>query len=160
MYTRKCSFCPEWYSNASTHVCKDTFSAVVDLRVGICECGASKNPGDETCGKDYGPCYDWQQVACEGVTAALATAESETAAKPTRYNRGSLEVWDAIEQLQFDYKQGNVLKYISRYKDKKGPEDLLKAINYIIKMISQETGADYYELHKLTPEELAKRIKK
>ncbi len=86
--------------------------------------------------------------------------ELETAAKPRRYNSGSIEVWDAIEQLNFNYKQGNVLKYISRYKDKKGPEDLAKAINYIIKMISEETGIDYYELHKLTPEELGQRIKK
>lgn len=86
--------------------------------------------------------------------------ELETSAKPSRYNSGSLEVWDAIAQLKFNYMQGNVVKYISRYKDKNGPEDLVKAINYIIKMIAQETGEDYYELHKLTPEELAKRIKK
>lgn len=90
----------------------------------------------------------------------LLTVTDETAAKPTRYNKGSLEVWDAIEKLQFNYMQGNVVKYISRYKDKNGPEDLVKAINYLIKMIAQETGEDYYELHKLTPEELAKRIKK
>lgn len=88
--------------------------------------------------------------------------ESETSAKPTRYNKpgASLEVWDAIEQLGLNYMQGNILKYTYRYQEKNGPEDLVKAINYIVKMISQETGEDYYELHKLTPEELAKRIKK
>lgn len=135
-----------------------------------CECGASKNPTDETCGKDYGPCFDgWpEEAARKAITSFEAlktganpqTPEIETAAKPSRYNRGNLEVWDAIAQLKFDYMQGNVVKYISRYKDKNGPEDLVKAINYIIKMIAQETGEDYYELHKLTPEELAKRIKK
>lgn len=103
------------------------------------------------------------EVCPEELKAAFECEdELETAAKPTRYNKTgtTLEVWDAIEQLGLDYKQGNVLKYTYRYKDKKGPEDLCKAINYIIKMLSQETGIDYYELHKLTPEELAKRVKK
>jgi hypothetical protein len=86
--------------------------------------------------------------------------QSETAAKPKRYNNGSIEVWDAIDQLGFDYFQGAITKYIARYKDKNGPEDLLKAINYCIKLIANETKIDYYELHKLSPEELAKRIKK
>lgn len=91
-----------------------------------------------------------------------AVDELETSAKPTRYNKpgASLEVWDAIEQLGLNYMQGNVLKYSYRYQEKNGPEDLVKAINYMVKMISQETGIDYYELHKLSPEELAKRIKK
>jgi len=86
--------------------------------------------------------------------------QSETAAKPKRYNNGSIEVWDAIDQLGFDYFQGAITKYIARYKDKNGPEDLVKAINYCVKMIAMETKLDYYELHKLSPEQLAKRIKK
>jgi hypothetical protein len=88
--------------------------------------------------------------------------QSETAAKPTRYNKdgATLEVWDAIKMLNLDYMQGNILKYSYRYKDKNGPEDLVKAINYCIKLIANETGIDYYELHKLSPQELAKRIKK
>ncbi len=90
----------------------------------------------------------------------LEVEELETTAKPKRYNNGSIEVWDAIHQLQFDYFQGAVTKYIARYHDKNGPEDLVKAINYCIKMISIETGIDYYELHKLTPEQLGQRIKK
>jgi hypothetical protein len=86
--------------------------------------------------------------------------QSETAAKPKRYNNGTIEVWDAIDQLGFNYFQGAITKYIARYKDKNGPEDLVKAINYCVKLIANETGIDYYELHKLSPEELAKRIKK
>jgi hypothetical protein len=88
--------------------------------------------------------------------------QSETAAKPKRYNKSgaTLEVWDAIDQLGLDYKQGNILKYIYRFEDKNGVEDLLKAINYIIKIISIKTGEDYYDLHKLSQEELAKRLKR
>jgi hypothetical protein len=73
---------------------------------------------------------------------------SETSAKPPRYNQGSLEVWDAIHQLGLDYRQGNVVKYVSRYKHKNGVQDLVKAINYIIKMIAEETNKDYYEVRE------------
>lgn len=158
------------------------------MKLDTCKCGKSKSYGQYRCDschakymeklsgisvasftkhcKDHDHFYssDLSCPKCEFADSiekwAEAVTEIETAAKPTRYNRGSLEVWDAIEKLQLNYMQGNVLKYVSRYKDKKGPEDLLKAINYIVKMIAQETGEDYYELHKLTPEELAKRIKK
>lgn len=80
---------------------------------------------------------------------------SETIAKPKRYNNGNIEVWDAIEDLGLNYMQGNVVKYTARYKDKNGAEDLFKAINYLTKMISRETGYNFYELRKLTIDELA-----
>jgi hypothetical protein len=80
--------------------------------------------------------------------------EKETVAKPTRYNTGSIEVWDAIAQLGADYLQGNVIKYTMRYKHKNKAEDLKKAMNYLAKMLSEETGEDYYELRKKTLDEL------
>lgn len=150
----------------------------------VCRCGKFKLATETSCGncmpvaattghcKKHNKLYSTPDSSCSecdeegwrlGVALGAAftkTPELETTAKPARYNRGTIEVWDAIEKLQFNYMQGNVLKYVSRYQDKKGPEDLVKAINYIVKMISQETGIDYYELHKLSPEELGKRIKK
>lgn len=101
------------------------------------------------------------EVCPEELKAAFECEdEPETSAKPHRYNQTDLEYWDAAKGLGWDYMQGTTGKYLHRYKDKNGPEDLCKAINYIIKMLSQETGIDYYELHKLTPEQLAKRVKK
>jgi hypothetical protein len=80
--------------------------------------------------------------------------ESETTAKPSRYSQGSLEVWDGITQLGFDYMQGAVVKYISRYKHKNGAQDLKKAINYLVKMLAEETKQDYYELRKKSVDEV------
>jgi hypothetical protein len=51
------------------------------------------------------------------------------------YYKGSIEVWDFIHAQQLDYFQGNVVKYIVRYKEKNGMEDLLKCKAYIDKMI-------------------------
>jgi glutamate mutase epsilon subunit len=46
-----------------------------------------------------------------------------------------MEVITAIEGLGLDYHQGNVLKYIARYRHKNGMEDLLKAKWYVDRLI-------------------------
>ena len=46
-----------------------------------------------------------------------------------------MEVITAIEGLGLDYHQGNVLKYISRYRFKNGMEDLQKAKWYVERLI-------------------------
>lgn len=80
--------------------------------------------------------------------------EKETVAKPKRYSQGSIEVWDAIQQLGADFRQGSIIKYIMRYKHKNKAEDLKKAMNYIAKMLAEETGEDYYELRKKSLDEI------
>ena len=50
-----------------------------------------------------------------------------------------IEVADFIREYQLDYFEGNVVKYISRWRKKNGIEDLKKAqwyLNYLIR--SQE----------------------
>lgn len=54
---------------------------------------------------------------------------------PKHYTQGDMEVITAIEGLGLDYHQGNVLKYISRYRYKNGMEDLQKAKWYIDRLI-------------------------
>lgn len=55
------------------------------------------------------------------------------------YYRKKIEVSDFIREYKLDYFEGNVVKYISRWRQKNGLEDLKKAqwyLNYLIK--SQE----------------------
>ena len=54
---------------------------------------------------------------------------------PKHYTQGEMEVITAIEGLGLDYHQGNVLKYVSRYRYKNGVEDLKKARWYIDRLI-------------------------
>ena len=54
---------------------------------------------------------------------------------PIHYTQGDMEVITAIEGLGLDYHQGNVLKYISRYRFKNGMEDLQKAKWYVDRLI-------------------------
>ena len=63
----------------------------------------------------------------------------ETVDHPSHYNRGSMEVIDAIEGLELGFLEGNVLKYVARYKSKNGVNDLRKAMWYLTRLIENET---------------------
>ncbi|OYT57731.1 MAG: hypothetical protein B6U76_00045 [Desulfurococcales archaeon ex4484_217_2] len=49
-----------------------------------------------------------------------------------------IQPWEYIEANNLDYFQGNVIKYVTRYKNKNGVEDLKKAIHYLEYMIWKE----------------------
>lgn len=60
------------------------------------------------------------------------------------YLSKSIQPWDAMEAwLTHDeftgYLRGNVIKYIARYRDKNGVEDLQKASHYLAKLIEVES---------------------
>lgn len=55
---------------------------------------------------------------------------------PAHYTQG-IECWDYIISHNMGYLEGNIIKYVTRYKDKNGLEDLLKAQSYLNKLLSQ-----------------------
>lgn len=57
---------------------------------------------------------------------------------PNYYKQGKTEVWDFIIEQNLGFLAGNVIKYICRYKEKNGIEDLEKAKAYIEKLIKVE----------------------
>ena len=54
---------------------------------------------------------------------------------PSHYKQGKIEVIEFILDQKLSYLEGNVIKYISRYKNKNGLEDLKKAPWYLNKAI-------------------------
>lgn len=56
---------------------------------------------------------------------------------PKHYNKG-IEVWDYTDSWKMDFLEGNIIKYITRYKYKNGIEDLKKAKQYIERLIERE----------------------
>ena len=64
--------------------------------------------------------------------------KQEDIKKPARYNkRGKLECWDVILDQEMNFLEGNIIKYLWRYKEKNGIEDLKKARVYLDKLISE-----------------------
>ena len=62
--------------------------------------------------------------------------EIENKTKPSYYGTG-LDVIDFCQKNNLDFMQGNVIKYVTRYKEKNGKEDLLKAKEYIDRIIKE-----------------------
>lgn len=58
--------------------------------------------------------------------------------KPMHYNQGGIEPIDYITKNKLSYCEGNVVKYISRWRFKGGIEDLKKAKQYIDFIINKE----------------------
>ena len=56
---------------------------------------------------------------------------------PSHYKSGDIEVIDYILDQNFNYLEGNVIKYVSRYRNKGGIEDLRKARWYLEKLIDE-----------------------
>ena len=66
--------------------------------------------------------------------------ENMNEADPDHYSNLPMEPWDFIQQNKLDFFEGNVVKYICRWKNKGGVTDLRKAITYIEKIIEGETS--------------------
>ena len=58
------------------------------------------------------------------------------------YYRKSIEVTDFIIEYEMGFLEGNIVKYIARYKHKNGLEDLKKAEWYLRKLIKKEEQKD------------------
>jgi hypothetical protein len=68
---------------------------------------------------------------------------------PSHYNKGKMEtielIRNAMSSTEFEgYLQGNIIKYISRYRYKNSPlEDVKKAEWYIKRLIQELDNQDY-----------------
>lgn len=56
------------------------------------------------------------------------------------YKDKAIQPWDYIATNGLGYFEGNVVKYVSRWRDKGGIEDLRKARHYLDKLIELEMG--------------------
>jgi hypothetical protein len=55
------------------------------------------------------------------------------------YIEKAIQPWDFIVQNKMGYLEGCIIKYVSRYKEKGGLEDLIKAAHYLEKLIEVNT---------------------
>ena len=79
--------------------------------------------------------------------ANQANKQSDMVNSPPHYNKTGIECIDAIRAATGDgyeyYLQGNIIKYLWRYRYKNGTEDLKKAQWYLTKLIEEVEG--YYD---------------
>ncbi len=74
---------------------------------------------------------EWDAVRHIGKTPLCPTKAIDKQEGGSHYKRLKIQPIEYIQANGLSYEQGNVVKYITRYKEKGGVEDLLKAIHYI-----------------------------
>jgi hypothetical protein len=75
---------------------------------------------------------------------------NDTQISGNHYKDKTVQPWDYIAANNLGYFEGNVVRYISRWRDKGGVDDLRKAKHYIEKLIELETQVkDEYKGERL-----------
>lgn len=76
---------------------------------------------------------EMQQQHLLQVNAQIRANEQQVGG--AHYAVKAIQPWDFIIANNIGYLEGNIIKYISRWKDKGGVEDLKKAQHYLQKLI-------------------------
>lgn len=76
-------------------------------------------------------------AAADAVRRALNGEQWRDRTPPPAHYAGTLEPWEVIIAWGLNFFSGNVVKYIRRYQQKGGVEDLRKARDYIDELIRQ-----------------------
>jgi len=82
------------------------------------------------------PYKPYHPVARIGMTTANDKQEGGSHYK--KY--GDLQPWDVVIKWNLGYLEGTALKYIARWRDKNGIEDIKKAIHFLEKLVEVETS--------------------
>ena len=73
--------------------------------------------------------------AVKDFQVTFESVSNQTQIGGTHYQEKSIQPWDYIIANNIGYLEGNVIKYVSRWKQKGGVEDLKKARHYLDKLI-------------------------
>jgi hypothetical protein len=66
------------------------------------------------------------------------TSANQIQVAGTHYKSKAIQPWDYIVSNNLGYLEGNIVKYVSRWKDKGGVDDLKKAQHYLAKLIETQ----------------------
>lgn len=65
----------------------------------------------------------------------MAKTANEQQVGGDHYKKAPIQVWDYIIANNIGFLEGNIIKYVTRWKDKGGVEDFKKARHYLDKLI-------------------------
>lgn len=71
----------------------------------------------------------------DGAESETRTGANDRQVGGDHYKTGGEEHWDRVARLRLDYFQGQITKYVERWKRKNGIEDLKKARHFLDKYI-------------------------
>jgi len=77
----------------------------------------------------------------------------------SHYKAKTIEPWDFIAANNLGFFEGNIIKYLSRWRDKNGTEDLLKARHYLDKLIEIDRMKQIISMYAEQAESVRKSLK-
>lgn len=85
-------------------------------------------------------CKHWKDSQCRNIDFCQNYSEYEECKeddkiRPGYYHKGGTDTIQFCIENDLDFLQGNVIKYVVRYKEKNGLEDLKKAKEYLDRII-------------------------
>lgn len=108
----------------------------------------------ESLDKDYYTCinnkcenYSWTSLSCEKGNYAIDCSrriesiidiDKKDNIIPSYYHKGKVDTIEFSLDNNLNFIQGNIIKYVVRYKEKNGLEDLEKAMEYLKRLIEHE----------------------
>lgn len=105
-----------------------------------CEkCYEPRIMGYRLCRKHWDAFFGHRGETPPGPTAVEVPAD-DPVEHPGHYIVNGFEVIDIIEAFGLDYLEGNVAKYLFRWRKKNGLEDLKKAAWYLNRLVAREEG--------------------
>jgi hypothetical protein len=78
----------------------------------------------------------WEKCVAHSAEQCLRCVE-DSIKHPKHYTSGAIECWDYIVSQNLGFLEGNIIKYVTRWKHKNGVEDLKKAKAYLEKLIAE-----------------------
>jgi len=81
-------------------------------------------------------CKLWEATPAEWDAVSFTSTAKQVGGD--HYSKQAIQPIDFITANGLGFCEGNAIKYICRYKDKNGVEDLLKAIHYLEMLVEQE----------------------
>jgi hypothetical protein len=100
-------------------------------------------------GYTYKMVEEVQQTGLLDPTLEPYPSKDNDPVSPQHYQQGNIQVLDFINDQKFSYLEGNIVKYICRYKTKNGLEDLEKAQYYLNALINEVFIADEKQADEL-----------
>ncbi len=86
-----------------------------------------------------------QNVPAQGMTKTEIDAITNTS--PQHYKK-AIQPIDYITANNLDFHHGNVIKYVSMWREKEGIKDLEKALDYLQRIITLAKEGHYGQAHK------------
>lgn len=83
------------------------------------------------------PQQRWEAVQVKATPSPTASANNHQVGGD-HYRAKSIQPWDFITANDIGFLEGNAIKYLARWKEKGGIDDLRKARHYVDKLIELE----------------------